>query len=248
MRTTETHPVARTLALHLLPGALATLFFFSLGPTVMRAGYPPQLALTLAILFVIVPFELGFLLIEGRRLSGLASIRPAIAFRERITLGSFLILVLSLVAWSAFVFVAMAPLDAPIVKALFSWLPEWSISAFSTVTVATYAPDSVRIATLLGLVANGIAGPVVEELYFRGYLLPRIPASRTWSPLINVVLFSVYHFFSPWQFLTRIVAGLPMVYIVSWKRNAYISVIVHSALNTLGWILASALVTAGATG
>jgi uncharacterized protein len=94
---------------------------------------------------------------------------------------------------------------------------------------------------LVTLVLNGIAGPVVEELYFRGYLLPRIPVARLWAPLINVVLFSLYHFFSPWQNITRIVALMLLVYAVSWKRNLYLSILVHCSLNTLG--LLSALAT-----
>jgi hypothetical protein len=75
---------------------------------------------------------------------------------------------------------------------------------------------------------------LVEELYFRGYLLPRIPASRTWAPLVNVILFSLYHFFTPWQNALRIVALVPLVYAVSWKRNIYLSIFTHCLLNTLG--------------
>ena len=89
---------------------------------------------------------------------------------------------------------------------------------------------------------NGIAGPLVEELYFRGYLLPRIPSRRGWAPLINVILFSLYHFFSPWQNVTRIVALIPLVYTVAWKRNIYLSIFTHCILNTLGMILAAGLV------
>ena len=80
---------------------------------------------------------------------------------------------------------------------------------------------------------NGIAGPVVEELYFRGYLLPRMPWSQGWTPLINALLFSLYHFFSPWQNITRIVAFIPLVYAVSWKRNIYLSLFTHCTCTTL---------------
>jgi membrane protease YdiL (CAAX protease family) len=68
---------------------------------------------------------------------------------------------------------------------------------------------------------------VVEELYFRGYLLPRISRFGAWAPLINMVLFSLYHFFTPWQNLGRIVGLLPMVYTVWWKRSIYVSIAVH---------------------
>ena len=71
---------------------------------------------------------------------------------------------------------------------------------------------------------NGIFGPIVEELYFRGYLLPRISQLRGWAPLFNSVLFSIYHFFSPWQNPLRILAFTPVFY-ACWKKNIY--VIVH---------------------
>ena len=35
-----------------------------------------------------------------------------------------------------------------------------------------------------------------------------------WAPFINAILFSLYHFFTPWQNLTRIVALLPYIYVV----------------------------------
>jgi hypothetical protein len=34
-------------------------------------------------------------------------------------------------------------------------------------------------------------------------LLPRISRFGGWAPLINTVLFSLYHFFTPWQLLGR---------------------------------------------
>jgi hypothetical protein len=39
----------------------------------------------------------------------------------------------------------------------------------------------------------------VEEYYFRGYLLPRLSRFGSLAPVINVALFSLYHFFTPWQ-------------------------------------------------
>jgi len=75
--------------------------------------------------------------------------------------------------------------------------------------------------------------PFVEEYYFRGYLLPRLARFGNLAPVINAVLFSLYHFFTPWQALTRIIALVPMAWIVQRKRNLYISVIAHMVLNTL---------------
>jgi membrane protease YdiL (CAAX protease family) len=81
---------------------------------------------------------------------------------------------------------------------------------------------------------TSVAVPIAEELYFRGYLLPRLPARPAWAPLLSAALFSLYHFWLPWDLLGRIVALLPVVYAVQWKRNVYLSLLVHCLLNTLG--------------
>lgn len=96
------------------------------------------------------------------------------------------------------------------------------------------------VATLVfGLVVNGLALPAVEELYFRGYLLPRIPCGR-WSPLVNASLFSLYHFFSPWGNLTRVLAVTPIAYVVRWKRNVYLGIATHCLLDTMAMAMALA--------
>jgi len=64
-------------------------------------------------------------------------------------------------------------------------------------------------------------------MYFRGYLLPRISRFGAWAPVINTVLFSVYHYFALGQNVGRIVGLLPMVYAAWWKRNIYVSIGAH---------------------
>jgi hypothetical protein len=79
-------------------------------------------------------------------------------------------------------------------------------------------------------------------LYFRGYLLPRIERFGKWAPLINLSLFSLYHFWTPWEFLSRIILLLPWVYVAWRKRNIYLIMTAHCAANTLGWLLTWGLI------
>src|SRR5918993_2586461 len=95
---------------------------------------------------------------------------------------------------------------------------------------------------VFGLIVNVIAGPVVEEMYFRGYLLPRISRFGAWAPLINTVLFSLYHFFSPWLNVSRIITFLPTIYAAWWKRSIYLSMIVHILGNVAGAVLTVLLI------
>jgi membrane protease YdiL (CAAX protease family) len=61
---------------------------------------------------------------------------------------------------------------------------------------------------------NVFVGPFVEELYFRGYLLPPMSQMGKRAPFVNSVLFSLYHFWSLWSLLTRVVGVTPLAYAV----------------------------------
>jgi membrane protease YdiL (CAAX protease family) len=128
-------------------------------------------------------------------------------------------------------FALLAPhIDPAVQKALFGWVPSW----FPLMATFTGYSKGVAVLTLaVSLVCTSWITPFVEEYYFRGYLLPRLSRFGSLAPLINVTLFSLYHFFTPWQAVTRILAVTPMAWVVMRKRNLYIGIAVHLALNTI---------------
>jgi membrane protease YdiL (CAAX protease family) len=75
-------------------------------------------------------------------------------------------------------------------------------------------------------------------MYFRGFLLPRLSHFGGWAPVINGVLFTLYHFFTPWAFVERVVMIIPMAWLVQKKHNIYISIIAHMIVNSLGIVIA----------
>ena len=60
------------------------------------------------------------------------------------------------------------------------------------------------------------------------------------APLVGSLLMVVYHFWSPWLIPLRLLAILPMVYFVWWKKNIYISVIAHCLLNVVADVVMTA--------
>jgi len=74
------------------------------------------------------------------------------------------------------------------------------------------------------LIFNVFLAPMVEELYFRGYLLPRMKGR--FAPLFHTFLFAAVHVFTPWMIITRTLGVLPLVFGVK-KKNIYIGIIVH---------------------
>ena len=229
------HSLKLSLLLHLLPGAFATVAYLILAPIGERLGAPSFLMLLLAAALFALPFELGCLLREGKRKGSKFSLEGVVAFREPLSVWQYVVLSLTLLVWMAFVAAVInPPIESAIVDSLFSWVP--SIYFFNSFAdhLSDYSRVTLMTSALLLVLINGIFGPIVEELYFRGYLLPRISQLRGWAPLFNSVLFSIYHFFSPWQNPLRILAFTPVFYAVWWKKNIYIGIIVHCMVNLLG--------------
>ena len=231
----EHHSLKLSLLLHLLPGAFATVAYLILAPIGERLGAPSFLMLLLAAALFALPFELGCLLREGKRKDSEFSLEGVVAFREPLSVWQYVVLSLTLLVWMAFVAAVInPPIESAIVDSLFSWVP--SIYFFDSFAdhLSDYSRATLMTSALFLVLINGIFGPIVEELYFRGYLLPRISQLRGWAPLFNSVLFSIYHFFSPWQNPLRILAFTPVFYAVWWKKNIYIGIIVHCMVNLLG--------------
>lgn len=235
---TEQLPLATLLVLFLVPGALLTLAYVLLAPVIDDAGFPPIAALLVAIMVVLVPFELGVVL----RASSGRGIRSVMPYRRPISIRDWLWLVPVLIVAAFVGFGVSMAVEPAIIDSLFGWLPDWFIRPIDPDRVQEYSREAWLVTLAAYFVVNGYIGPITEELYFRGYLLPRMEWMGRWAPLVNVSLFSIYHFWSPWQIVGRILGLGPTVYAVRWKENIYLGMVVHCTLNTLGMILLGSLV------
>lgn len=230
--------LGRSILLHLAPGALITVFYLALAPLVMRVGYPALLALLLSILFILVPFELGYLWYQSWRHYGRVTFEGVILYRQPIPTWQYLVFVPLLLVWIALCSSLLAPLDRFLASHLFAWMPAWTQPLDPAALMASSSRSALVTTFLVGLALSGIAAPLVEELYFRGYLLPRLSRFGLWgATVINILLFSLYHFFSPWQNVTRILALLPLVYLVARKKNIYLGIATHCILNTVNMLM-----------
>lgn len=243
--TSEQHSLGRSIVLHLFPGAALTVFVL-LAAQVM----PAVVALLIGIGLVIVPLELGYLLYQARSRNGSWSLDGVVLYRERLPARKLVLWTIPLALWFIVIFViSVALLDEAIANSVFSWYPE-SIRELATfgdeeddTDVATWI---VAIFVALAFLLNGFVGPVVEELYFRGHLLPRIDRYGRGAPVLNAVLFSVYHFWTPWANPGRIVGLLPWVYLVWRERAISLGLAVHITINNVFLLLVVAALLAEA--
>ncbi len=233
MNKIKQHSTFESISLHLIPGAVGTIVYIMITPSLVANGYPSMLSFLIAALITLLPIEIGILLYAAKKENGKSSIWGAVSYRQAIPRWQYVVIPLGLLIWAFLAQGFTGLLDAAILSTFFSWLPDW----FFISNFEQFSRTALMITFFVGLVLNGVVYPFVEELYFRGYLLPRIERFGKWAPVINTTLFSLYHFFSPWQFFSRIVWSLPWVYAVWKKRNIYLTIITHCLANTLGWVL-----------
>ncbi len=232
----EQHSLGHSTVLHLLPGVLLLAWFVIAGPLAEKLGAPAFLAIMVGAGVVIIPFELGCLLYLGWQRNGKPSLEGVVLYREPIPLWQYALLVPAGLALMVFAFFVVAPpTDSYLIERFFAWLPAWFFGFGQSPDL--YTQPVLLFAAFLALLLNGILAPIVEELYFRGYLLPRLAWLRGWAPVVSGLLFSLYHLFTPWQQLPRLLVLLPLGYVVQWNKNIYWGMIVHCTFNTICMLL-----------
>jgi uncharacterized protein len=140
--------------------------------------------------------------------------------------------------------ITIAPLEnmllAPLANRLSHILPpyfDWNNIEY----LQQYPRNMLLLTGVVYFTVNGFIGPIVEELFFRGYLTAKISRFGKYAPFIITILFSVYHFWLPFNNLFRVFAFLPAFYIAWKKKNIYIAIVVHilgNLVSAISFILA----------
>jgi membrane protease YdiL (CAAX protease family) len=232
--------LGQQILLHLVPGFLTTLAYIPLGAYFYNRGLPSILGFYVATLLVLFPIEIGLPFVRERRKNPEIRINDIFLFQNKQPTWHIILLVVGLLVWAGLVFLtASSILVNPVREGLFSWVPDWLDIGHYLMNSQMY-PRSTRIFTwAVGIIFAALLGPIIEEFYFRSYLLPRMSSLKGWAPLVGTLLMTLYHFWSPWLFLVRVIAMVPMVYAVWWKKNVYISIYAHCLLNLVGDVLSS---------
>jgi membrane protease YdiL (CAAX protease family) len=226
------HSLFKSFLLHVLPGALTTVAFLVLKPILDGSGYPPLLAFLLAVLLVDLPILLGVMLVEGKKLNGRLSLEGVVLYRDKVSWKTFALVFVGAFVVMYALMMLVAPLSALLTESVFSWLPDWMFLEEQTQYQA-YAKNVLLVPLALQLVLTGVALPWVEELYFRGYLLPRLSRYGKWAPLLGGLFFGLYHVWQLFGFPTVFLLGVALGYVVWWKRDVRIPIGLHVFANAL---------------
>ena len=222
------HTLPWSVLLHLGPGLVVGAAYLALIPAARALGLPSVAAIGAQAILVTGPLMIGILMVSRRRRPG----EPTIALRRVPTVAATLGWAAVIICAAAAAFVLTRPLTAWLERTVFrgwpdSWKPQLG-------TAGGYSDSALLWTAVLLLIGSVLIAPVVEEAYFRGYLLPRMPAwlGRT-APVAHAVLFAFYHVWTLWLTPTRILAILPLIYITLRTRSVLPAMVAHVVLNLI---------------
>jgi membrane protease YdiL (CAAX protease family) len=226
----QQHTFGKSFLLHITPGILVTVAFLVLKPMLDSTGYPPLLAFLLAILLIDIPFMLVVMLNEGKKLNGRYSLSGVALYREKVSWKTFTLVFVGAFVVMYLLIMLATPLSAVLAESAFSWLPKWFFLD-DAAQYAGYAKNILVLVFTLQLLITGIVLPWVEELYFRGYLMPRISRYKKWAPLIGGFFFGLYHVWQLFGFVGVFLLGAGLGYVVWWKKDIRLSISLHIFAN-----------------
>jgi membrane protease YdiL (CAAX protease family) len=230
----EKHSTTQSVILHLLPGILVGCFYLLARQPVANMGYPSIIALILAFAFILIPFELGYLFYQGKKKTGRFTLRGIISYRNSIPWWQYPVWVLIIVIATGAIFTFLKPVETFLQERLFFWMPDINYGLDGN-----YSRKTLIITYSIFFIFVAFLSPLVEELYFRGYLLPRMKGK--FATLFHSFLFAAQHILEPWMIITRTLGLLPLVFGVK-KKNIYIGIIVHILCNTVNVITGIAFI------
>lgn len=222
--------IARLLLLVFLPATLVLLLY--IGALNFRETIPPLLSWILIMIFVLLPFELYVILRTSKKEYGKYNLKSALIYNKKIKPRKLLLKAILLFCIAGTVAILVGSIESSFMTStVFKFVPNYfKIEDFINQTTK-YSSVKILLTCILYVFANAFVLPVIEELYFRGYLMPRIERFGKFAPIIMTVLFSLYHFWAPWANMMRILAILPYTNSIYKNKNIYIGIIVHCAIN-----------------
>jgi membrane protease YdiL (CAAX protease family) len=220
-----------------IPTSILTIVYFVTGGLIQTV--PSILLFYICAILILFPFEIGVVLNASKKEYGSYSLKSAFNNYSKMSWWKTFLYGAVLFAFAGFMSVTIAPLEnylfAPISNKLIQSMPEyfnWNNFEY----IKQYSKGILLLTCAGYFILNVFVGPIIEELFFRGYLTSKISRYGYFAPIIITVLFSLYHLWLPFNNLFRISIFLPAAWLAWRKKNIYISIVFHCLCNLLSTI------------
>ena len=238
---TTSYSFRKLVAFHLAPGVATFLIYLLLaGPL----GITVLLALPIAILVGEVPVAWAIVFRQVRKeTDGAFTWRAALPWASKVPWWIYIAIGIPLILFSVLMIGGVGPaIDQRLLATVFSWVPDWFVLQPPPELFPTLSRELILTVWVLSLVVFAGVGGFTQELYFRGFLLPRMTHLGAVAPLLNAVLFAMFHFIAPWGWPVFLIISLPWAYLVWWRRSVKIGLFIHIGMLLTQWLLMTLIV------
>lgn len=180
------------------------------------------------------PIELGIVLAASKTEYGRYSLESAFVGNKKVAFWKIFIIVMVLFGVAGLCSALIAPLESNlflgIKQSLFEILPagfDWTDMEY----LKSFSRPVLILTCVVYFIFNVFIGPLTEEIYFRGYLTSHYEKQTIGTPILVVILFSLYHFWMPFSNIFRILTFLPASIAAYKTKNIYISMGFHCMCN-----------------
>jgi membrane protease YdiL (CAAX protease family) len=227
----------KILCMIFIPSSILTIVYIITGS--LKHTIPSLLLFYICATLILFPIEIGVVLNASKKEYGSYSLKSAFTNYNKMSWWKIFIYGAFLFAFAGIMSVTVAPLEnnlfAPISNKITQSMPAYF--AWNNIDYFKQYSKDILLLTCVGyFIFNVIVGPIVEELFFRGYLTSKISRYGNFAPLIITILFSLYHFWLPFNNLFRISVFFPAALIAWRKKNIYISIVFHCLCNLLATV------------
>ncbi|AMM51821.1 hypothetical protein TH61_12415 [Rufibacter sp. DG15C] len=224
----------KAVFLHLLPGVITIVLVVLLAPLLQKYEWHTGLSFLVALLFITIPLHVYLLLREGKRINGFYTLRGVNLYHQPMPAWQYVLFFFAFIAWAFGLLFLLAPVKEFLLEDVFYWLPAY-LKGSEQVQPLSY--QAMLLFLVLQILVDGLIIPVVEEFYFKGYLLSRMTSLGVYAPLVSAALFAFAHFWQPYNYPLIFLIQLPLTYLVWYKKNLYLGVYLHVFGNLFGAIL-----------
>lgn len=219
-------------ALIFIPTAILTVIYIFIG--YMQPAIPSILLFFILGMITIFPFQIAVVLYVSKKEYGKYCVKSAFNQYDKMRPWKIFFCGAVLFGFAGIFSITIAPLEnslfAPFSNKIAQIIPEyfnWNNFEY----IKEYSKGILLVTCVVYFLFNVIIFPIIEELFFRGYLTSKISRFGNFAPLIITVLFSLYHFWLPFNNLFRICAFFPAAWVAWKKKNIYISIVFHCLCN-----------------
>ena len=191
----------------------------------------------------LMPVEWFLMLRQSKKDYGKYSLKSALIGQDKQPIIKTLFFAFVLFGVAGIFSITIQPLENMLLftlrERLLSFLPigfDWNNIEY----IKSFPKNTIMATCAVYFIFNVFAGPITEELFFRGYLSSHYNKQTAFTPILIAILFSLYHFWLPFNNVFRILVFAPVAYVAYKKKNIYISMLFHCMCNLIsvvGFIL-----------